>query len=155
MVRNSWSLICLFLFTNGSFFILISRYVTQIEDELLSLWTQISFQFMVYNAVSWWDFLIALQVHLHEQLAGMILVSHIQVSWQICGQTLCMYLTHFHDIKVFLNVLMIFAKGCYIWWISGTPTGWVISYLMVHMFGAKTILSNHPHILDKTPYNVL
>jgi len=37
---------------------------------------------------------------------------------------------------------------------SGTLTGSAISYLKVHISGAKTILSNHPPILDKTHCSV-
>ena len=53
-----------------------------------------------------------------------------------------------------MKVLIIYAKVCYDG-ISGTLTGWVISYLMVHISGAKLILSNPPHILDRTHYSVL
>ena len=56
--------------------------------------------------------------------------------------------------KSVMEVLIIFAKVCHDG-ISGTLTGWAISYLMVHIFGAKPILSNRPHILAKTHYSVL
>lgn len=38
---------------------------------------------------------------------------------------------------------------------SGTPTRWVTYYLMAHIFGAKHILFDHPHILDRIHYSAL
>ena len=49
--------------------------------------------------------------------------------------------------------MIVSANDCYEG-ISGTLTGWAMSYLMVHISGANPIPSNHPHILDRTPYNV-
>ena len=60
----------------------------------------------------------------------------------------CIFLT-----QKYSEVLMIYVDRCYNG-ISGTLTEWVISYPMVQLPGAKAILSNHPHILDRTPYNV-
>ena len=106
-------------------------------------------------------FFFLFQVLLQIQLAGVIPVSHTQVSSKTCGQTLSMSLKETylleekknHKNMKYVTVCNIYIAMVYF---SATLTNWGIVCSMVLMSGAKRHFPSNPRLIrDRTLYNAL